>query len=90
MQAKLLRQVLLPKLPVSEFSHGGVRGRHIKTNVEKHMESRFVFTADVSDFYPTISHNRVYRFSRRILAVPPTLPASAPSSAPTSIILPSA
>ena len=61
MQAKLLRQVLLPKLPVSEFSHGGVRGRHIKTNVEKHIESRFVFTADVSDFYPTISRNRVYR-----------------------------
>ena len=53
--------MLLPKLPATEFSHGGVRGRHIKTNVEQHIESRFVFTADVSNFYPTISHNRVYR-----------------------------
>ena len=46
---------------MSEFSHGGVRGRHIKTNVEQHIESTFVFTADVSNFYPTISHKRVYR-----------------------------
>ena len=61
MQAKMLRQVLLPKLPVSNFSHGGVRGRHIKTNVEQHIGSTFVFTADISNFYPTVSHNRVYR-----------------------------
>jgi hypothetical protein len=59
-QAKMLRQVLLPKLHVSEFSHGGVRGRHIKTNVVQHIKSTFVFTADISDFYPTISHDRVY------------------------------
>ncbi len=61
MQAKMLRQVLLPKLAVSDFSHGGVRGRHIKSNVEQHIESKFVFTADISDFYPTITHMRVYR-----------------------------
>ena len=60
-QDRLLRQVLLRKLPVSDFSHGGVRGRHIKSNVEPHLKSIFVFTTDISDFYPTISHNRVYR-----------------------------
>ena len=61
MQGKMLREVLLPKLSVSEYSHGGVRGRHIKTNVEPHLESTFVFTSDISNFYPTISRNRVYR-----------------------------
>ncbi len=71
MQAKMLRQVILPKFAVSEFSHGGVRGRHIKSNVEQHIESRFVFTADISDFYPTITHKRVYRLFREGFACSP-------------------
>jgi hypothetical protein len=60
-QDKLLRQLLLRKLSASSFSHGGVRGRHIKTNAEPHLKSIFVLTSDISDFYPTISRNRVYR-----------------------------
>lgn len=60
-QSKLYRRLLLPKLIPSEFSHGGVRGRHIKTNVEPHRRSSFVFNTDVSDFYPTVHHTRVYR-----------------------------
>ena len=43
MQSRMLRNILLPALPVSEFSHGGVRHRHIKTNVEPHLGSAFVF-----------------------------------------------
>jgi len=61
LQSRMLRKILLPALSVSHYSHGGVRGRHIKTNVEPHLASAFVFTPDVSDFYPSISHNRVYR-----------------------------
>ena len=89
-QAKLLRQVLLPKLPVLRFSHGGVRDRHIKTNVEQHIESSFVFTADISNFYPTISRNRVYRLFAEDFACSPDVAPSALSSAPTSTVLPSA
>ncbi|NQT17454.1 MAG: RNA-directed DNA polymerase [Planctomycetes bacterium] len=61
MQLQLLREVLLPKLPISAHSHGGVRGRHIKSNVTPHLDSTFVFGTDISDFYPGIKHNRVYR-----------------------------
>jgi len=60
-QTQMLREVLLPALPVSQFSHGGIRGHHIKTNAEPHLHSTFVFTTDISNFYPCISHNRVYR-----------------------------
>lgn len=60
-QNRLLRVVMLPKLKPSPFSHGGVQGRHIKTNVSPHLRSVFALTADISNFYPTISHNRVYR-----------------------------
>lgn len=60
-QSKLYRQVLLPKLVPSQFSHGGVRGRHIKSNVEPHRRSAFVFKTDISNFYPTIHHSRIYK-----------------------------
>jgi hypothetical protein len=60
-QSRMLRNILLPALPVSQFSHGGIRGRHIKTNVEPHLESAFVLTTDISAFFPSISHDRVYQ-----------------------------
>lgn len=60
-QSRILRAVLLPALPASQFSHGGIRGRHIKSNIRPHLRSAFVFTSDISDFYPSVSHNRVYR-----------------------------
>ena len=61
LQTQMLHDILLPVLSPSQFSHGGVRGRHIKTNVEPHLDSTFVFTTDISNFYPSISHRRVYR-----------------------------
>jgi hypothetical protein len=58
LQTRMLRD---PALSPSQFSHGGVRGRHIKTNIEPHLNSTFVFTTDISNFYPSIRHHRVYR-----------------------------
>lgn len=65
-QVRLLRRVILPKLAPSTFSHGGVRGRDIKTNAAEHRASRFAFTADVANFYPSIGHIRVYRLFMRL------------------------
>jgi len=61
LQDRLLRQVLLKALKPSPYSYGGVKGRSIKQNVLKHTGSTFVYTADISNFYPSISNNRVYR-----------------------------
>jgi RNA-directed DNA polymerase len=61
LQERLYRSVLLGKVVPSVHSHGGVPGRHIKSNVEPHLSSSFVFTTDISDFYPSIHHARVYR-----------------------------
>lgn len=51
--------VLLPRLLPSESSHGGVTERSIKTNAKPHAGSDFVFKADIADFYPSISAERV-------------------------------
>jgi RNA-directed DNA polymerase len=61
MQARLYRRLLLPKLVPSVHSHGGVRGRSIRTNAEPHLGSRYVFKTDISNFYPSIHFARVYR-----------------------------
>ncbi|MCG8585865.1 MAG: reverse transcriptase family protein [Pirellulales bacterium] len=72
LQDQFYRRVLLPKLVVSTYSHGGIRGRHVKSNAQAHLESRFVFKADISNFYPTIRQQRVYRlFLDRLKCTPP-------------------
>jgi RNA-directed DNA polymerase len=71
LQSRLYRRLLLPRLPVSPFSHGGVLGRTIKTNFLPHANSVFVFKADISNFYPSIHRGRVYRlFVEQFCCVP--------------------
>lgn len=70
-QDRLLRGLFMSKLTPSPHAHGGIRGRHIKTNVQAHLNAVFVFTADISNFYPTVSRNRVYRlFVQRMGCTP--------------------
>jgi len=65
-QNRLLDRAFRSLLTPSDFSHGGIRGRSIKTNVSAHGASRFVYKADVADFYPSITHNRVFHFFRTL------------------------
>src|SRR5687768_16710599 len=70
-QSRLYRRVLLPKLEPSLHSHGGVRGKSIKTNVEPHLGSAYAFRTDIRNFYPSIHFKRVYRlFSERFECSP--------------------
>jgi len=71
LQSRMLRSILLPVLPVSQFSHGSTRQRHIKSNIEPHLRSTFAFTTDIADFYPSVSHNRVYRLFAKTLECSP-------------------
>lgn len=61
LQTRFYRRVLLPKVTPSVYSHGGVRGRDIKSNAQPHLESRFVFKTDISDFYPSVHFRQVYK-----------------------------
>lgn len=71
LQSRLYRRILLRKIEPSVYSHGGVRGRSIKTNVEPHLGSSFAFRTDISDFYPSVHFRRVYRlFTERLECSP--------------------
>ncbi len=43
-------------------SHGGITNRSILTNASVHLASDFVYKTDISSFYPSISHRRVYKY----------------------------
>lgn len=60
-QNGLLRAILARKLLPSPVSHGSVRERNVLTNIKPHQESLYALKADISNFFPSISHNRVYR-----------------------------
>ncbi|MEK6676514.1 MAG: reverse transcriptase family protein [Planctomycetota bacterium] len=61
-QQRIQKRILIPRLLPSDFSFGCVRGRNIKMNAEAHKNSQFVFSCDITDFYPTIHSSRVYNF----------------------------
>src|SRR4051812_1464103 len=56
----LYPQLLLPRRKPSEYSHGGIKGRSIISNAAPHRESAFVYTVDISNFFPSIHYTRVY------------------------------
>lgn len=52
---------LLQELMISEFSHGGVKGRSNLTNAKIHTGNKELYSLDFKNFYPGISHQRIYR-----------------------------
>ncbi len=61
LQSRLYRRILLPKLQPSVHSHGGIKGRSIKTNAEPHLGRGYVFKTDIKSFYPSVHRTRVYQ-----------------------------
>jgi hypothetical protein len=65
LQRAFLLKALLPNFDPSPQSHGGIPGRSIKTNAAVHVEQQFVYTTDVSNFFPSIRHERVRAWFER-------------------------
>jgi len=61
LQGLLHDKVLVPARRPSMYSHGGIRGRNIKSNAAPHLGSTFLYTTDIADFYPSVHHTKVYK-----------------------------
>jgi retron-type reverse transcriptase len=57
-QRKLL-QLLVEKIPVSEYAHAFRRGRNIRTGAEPHIGKKFILKLDLKDFFPSVTAARV-------------------------------
>jgi RNA-directed DNA polymerase len=64
-QHRLLRRLFERCLKPADCSHGGICGRSIKTNAAAHLDCSYLYTTDVSKFYPSIHRRRVYRLFDR-------------------------
>jgi RNA-directed DNA polymerase len=61
-QERLLSRLFRKKLKPAPCSYGGVKGKTIVANALAHRENDFLYLADISDFFRTISNTRVNRF----------------------------
>ncbi len=52
---QVFQVVYIPKYSV----HGFVSRRSVRTNAERHVQRRYIFNADLRDFFPTINFGRV-------------------------------
>lgn len=92
-QRWLLRHAL-PVLPRSEHVHGFVEGRGIFSNAEPHLAGKNLLVADIGDFFPSVSRQRVENLLSSHLPYPQpvirqlcglmTLDGALPQGAPTS------
>lgn len=88
---------LLQRVIVSESIHGGLRGHSHITNAMPHTRKPTVITNDLKDFFPSVSHGKIYDvFSKRLRCKPDiaryltkltTVDGSLPQGSPTSTIL---
>lgn len=88
-----INKVLLADLWLPDSLHAYRAGRSIKTATRPHVGQRFLWVADIRDFYPSISHRAVYSmFARlgsthevaRLLTMLTTYRYRIPQGAPTS------
>lgn len=58
LQRRLL-ELLVSKLPVSEYAHGFRSGRGTRSNAEPHVGQEMVVRVDLKNFFPTVTFGRV-------------------------------
>lgn len=56
---RLLNELLVRRLPVSEHAHGFRLGRSVRTNAEPHVGKAVVVRMDLKNFFPTVHIGRV-------------------------------
>ena len=90
---RLLLDTLLYKLEPTEYAHGFVPGRSIVTNASCHVGKKWVLTADIKNFFPSVTKAQVIEVLAPLELAPErqaiimelvTLRGHLPQGAPTS------
>lgn len=55
-----IKDQILAKITLPPNIHGGVKKRTNISNAKPHQGNKYVFTTDLQDFFPSISHDQVY------------------------------
>jgi hypothetical protein len=65
---RLLDRVLLP-----DFFNGGVRGKRLRDNIDRHLGAKVLVTLDIASFFPTVKPRMVYKIWREVLGCSPSI-----------------
>ena len=91
-QRRIQKNILL-KLHLPDYAYGAVKGRDNVDNANVHKGKEFIFTTDLRNFFPSVSHVRVFKMFRsynfspevsRLLTQLTTYKGRLPQGAPTS------
>jgi len=90
-------QVLLQRISLPDYIHGGRKGHSNITNAFPHIKKHTIINLDLKDFFPNIKYKRIYKVFFESLGCSPevaryltrltTLNGSLPQGSPTSTIL---
>lgn len=93
---KRLQKNILQKLQIPEYAFGAIKGKDNISNAKKHQGKKYIFTTDLTNFFPSVSHKQVFEmflsfdFSptvARYLTKLTTYKGKLPQGAPTSPIV---
>lgn len=91
-QKRIQKNILL-NLDIPDYAYGAVKGRDNVDNANIHKGKKFKFTTDLRNFFPSISHTRVFKMFRsysfspevsRLLTQLTTYKGRLPQGSPTS------
>jgi RNA-directed DNA polymerase len=90
---KRLQRDILQKLAIPDYAYGAVKGKDNIANARRHQGNKYIFTTDLTNFFPSVSNKQVFEmfisfnFSptvARLLTKLTTYKGSLPQGAPTS------
>jgi RNA-directed DNA polymerase len=93
---KRIHSNILQKLEIPEYAFGAIKGKDNISNAKKHQGKKYIFTTDLTNFFPSVSHKQVFEmfisfdFSptvARYLTKLTTYKGKLPQGAPTSPIV---
>lgn len=94
-QKRLLKNIL-QKLEIPDYAYGAIKGKDNISNAKRHQGKKYIFTTDLTNFFPSINHKQVFEmftsfdFSptvSRYLTKLTTYKGKLPQGAPTSPIV---
>lgn len=94
-QKRIQKRILL-SLEIPDYAYGAIKGKDNVMNAKRHQGKKYVFTTDLTDFFPSISHHQVFEMFRlygfsptvsRTLTQLTTYKGRLPQGTPTSPII---
>ncbi|MEO9802664.1 MAG: reverse transcriptase family protein [Reichenbachiella sp.] len=94
-QKRIQKRILLT-LDIPDYAYGAIKGKDNVMNAKRHQGKKYVFTTDLTDFFPSISHHQVFEMFRiygfsptvsRTLTQLTTYKGRLPQGTPTSPII---